>query len=140
VKTTNGNTYGHTYLFCKSFGGRIIWLWGEIDTSYRYLKHPIPWSHHVTLFVLHFIFCFVKALRWWGVSRFAQPHVLTYMFCPYVISTPFTGYLKNTNENFQKIPSSCFLLTTLHLREPALLFNTTVFHRALASCCSRKIE
>jgi hypothetical protein len=24
VKTTNGNTYGHTYLFCKSFGGRII--------------------------------------------------------------------------------------------------------------------
>jgi hypothetical protein len=24
VKTTDGNAYGHTYLFCKSFGGRTI--------------------------------------------------------------------------------------------------------------------
>jgi hypothetical protein len=24
VKTTNGKAYGHTYFFCKSFGGRTI--------------------------------------------------------------------------------------------------------------------
>jgi hypothetical protein len=30
---------------------------------------------HVELFVLHFTLCFVKALRWWGVTRFAQPHI-----------------------------------------------------------------
>jgi hypothetical protein len=33
------------------------------------------------------IFCFVKALRWWGVTRFTQPHMHTYMFCPHVVST-----------------------------------------------------
>jgi hypothetical protein len=53
-------------------------------------RHP-GWSQeaqsHVALFVLHFIFCFVKASRWWGVKRSTQPHLHTYMFCPYVIST-----------------------------------------------------
>jgi hypothetical protein len=41
------------------------------------------------------------------LTRFAQHHIYTYMFCPYVISTPYCGYLKNTNENFQKILFSC---------------------------------
>jgi hypothetical protein len=40
-------------------------------------------SRVVALFVLHFIhFCFVKALRWWGVTRSTQPHIHTYIFCP----------------------------------------------------------
>jgi hypothetical protein len=34
---------------------------------------------HVALFVFHFIICFVKVLRWWGVTRFTQPHVHTYI-------------------------------------------------------------
>jgi hypothetical protein len=39
-----------------------------------------------------------------------------YMSCVYVICLyTFTGYLKNTNENFQKIHA--ILLTTLHLKE-----------------------
>jgi hypothetical protein len=33
VKTTNGNTYGHTYLFCKSFGG------GSFDYGERLIHH-----------------------------------------------------------------------------------------------------
>ena len=47
------------------------------------------------------------------LTRFTQPDILTYMmFCPYVISTPLLGYLKNTNENFQKILSHAILLTS----------------------------
>jgi hypothetical protein len=53
----------------------------------------------VALFVLHFIFCFVKASRWWGVTRFTQPHVHMYMFSPYVISTLYQ-LLEEYNENF----------------------------------------
>jgi hypothetical protein len=53
------------------------------------------------------------------LTRFTQPDILTYS---HVLSLchdlyPFTGYLKNTNENFQKILSRAILLTTLHLRE-----------------------
>jgi hypothetical protein len=47
--------------------------------------HPTSYG---IIFFLHFIFCFVKkASRWWGVTRFAQPHVHMYMFCSYVITT-----------------------------------------------------
>jgi hypothetical protein len=43
---------------------------------------------NVELFVFCFTFYFVKALRWWGVTRFAQPHVHTHMQVhSYVIST-----------------------------------------------------
>ncbi len=55
-----------------------------------------------------------------------------------------THYLKNTNENSQKVP---FLMHSAHNFIPKRnelryhwCFITTVFHRALASCCSRKIE
>jgi hypothetical protein len=76
---------------------------GETDMPHW---SPTSQSHevqsHVTLFILHFIFCFVKVSKWWGVTRSAQPHVHMYMFCPDVISTLY-GYLKTTNENFQKI-------------------------------------
>jgi hypothetical protein len=78
----------------------------------------IPWSPHMALFVLHFILCFVKVSRWWGVTRFAQPHILVYMFCPYVISTPLPVTCKVTNETFKRHLSCGLLLpTTFHLRE-----------------------
>jgi hypothetical protein len=35
------------------------------------------------LFVLHFL----KGLEMMGSDKITQPHVLMYMFCPYVIST-----------------------------------------------------
>jgi hypothetical protein len=57
-------------------------------------------------------------------KRFTQHHVHMYMFFPYVISTLYL-LIEETNENFQKIPVLCILLTTLHLREMNL------FHRAL---------
>ncbi len=70
----------------------IVWF-TQFDYGERLIHHISTqhvWSHkvhpHVELFVLHFTLCFVKAL-WWGVTRFALPHVHTYMFCPYVIST-----------------------------------------------------
>jgi hypothetical protein len=65
----------------------------------------------VALFVLHFIFCFVKVSKWWGVTRSWQPHVLTYMFCPYVISTPLPVTWRVTNVNFQK---DTFLMHSSH--------------------------
>jgi hypothetical protein len=86
-----------------------------------------------------FYMCFVKASIWWGVTRSAQPHILTYMFSPYVISTPLLVTWKVTNVNFQKICFSCTLLTALHLRNElryhCCLSQPTVFHRALACYC-----
>jgi hypothetical protein len=70
----------------------------------------------------------------WTVTRFRQPHVQMYMFCPYVISTLY---------HFQKILSHAIHLATLHLsakRNELRYFITTVFHMVLAFCCSRKIE
>jgi hypothetical protein len=52
------------------------------------------------------------------MARSVQPHVLAYMFCPYVISTLYPLLEASvTNVNFQKILFSCTLLTTLYLRE-----------------------
>jgi hypothetical protein len=64
------------------YGERLIHHIGSTWHVWSHEAHP-----HVELFVLHFTLCFVKALRWWGVTRFAQPHIHMYMFCPYVIST-----------------------------------------------------
>ncbi len=83
VKTTNDNTYSHTNPFLPIIRRQIIW----------YLMH-------VALFVFHFIFCFVKVLRWWGVTRSTQPHILISMFCLYVISTPLLVTWRVTNVNF----------------------------------------
>jgi hypothetical protein len=74
----------------------------------------------------HFFSC-----QWYHPKQlFTQPHGHMYMFCPYAISDKictashtyvhdlsscdlytFTSYLKNTNENFQKI---LFLLNSSH--------------------------
>jgi hypothetical protein len=126
----------------------IVWF-TQFDYGERLIHHISTqhvWSHkvhpHVELFVLHFTLCFVKAL-WWGVTRFALPHVHT---CSVLMSSlPFTVYLKNYNENFQKILFLCnsshnFAAKRNELRYHCCLAITTVFHRALVSCCSRKIE
>jgi hypothetical protein len=55
-----------------------IWLWDKLIHCFHTCQaqlHKV--QSHVALFVLHFIFCFVKALRWWGVTRSTQPHVLS---------------------------------------------------------------
>jgi hypothetical protein len=74
-------------------------IMGRIDMPHQYLTHPITWTSSTSCGItcLLFTFCFVKALRWWGVTRLTQPHVHTYMFCPYVISTLycFIVYLEN---------------------------------------------
>jgi hypothetical protein len=79
------------------------------------------WSHevepHVELFVLHFTFCFVKALRWWGVTRFAQPHVHMNMFCPCVIPTLYHLLEELQIRTFKRYFSHAILLTILHLRD-----------------------
>jgi hypothetical protein len=72
-----------------------IWLWERlihcISSWHIWLHEVYP---HVELFVLHFTLCFVKAFRWWGVTRFAQPmYICT---CSVLMSSlPFTNYLKN---------------------------------------------
>jgi hypothetical protein len=90
----------------------IVWF-TLFDYGERLIHHISTqhfWSHqvhpHVKLFVLHFMLCFVKALRWWGVTSFAQPHIHMYMFCCYVISTLY-HLLEESNENFQKIIFLC---------------------------------
>jgi hypothetical protein len=79
-------TYGHFLPIIRRqknlIMGRTWYVIPAFDTS-----DPMT---HVALFVFHcFAFCFVKALRWWGVTRSAQPHVHTHVLCPYVISTLF---------------------------------------------------
>ncbi len=125
-------------------------LWYDIDirsqVSYgKRLIHHIStwhiWSHeahpHVELIVVHFTFCFVKALRW-GVTRFAQPHVHTCMFCPYVISNLYQLLEEIKMRTFKRYFPCTILLS--HNFTPKrkwikilLLFITIVFHRALAS-------
>jgi hypothetical protein len=62
----------------------------------------------VELFVLHFTLCFVKALRWWGMTRITQPHIHMFMFCPHVVSTvPFTIHLKNYKWELSTDTFSC---------------------------------
>jgi hypothetical protein len=81
-----------------------------------------------------------------NVTRFAQPHVHTYMFCPYVISTLYHLLEELVQmRTFKGYFSRAILLTTLHLakrnKKKIFCFITrTVFHRALASCFSRMIE
>jgi hypothetical protein len=95
-----------------------IWFWGEIDMPHQLSTSPITWSPILcALFVLHFILCSVKVSRWWRVTRFTQLYVHMYMFCPYVISTPYQlleeykwGLSKDTF-------SHAILQKTLHLRE-----------------------
>ena len=73
----------------------------------------IPYG--IICFAFYILFC--KGLEMMGSDKICTAshtyvHVLS--LC-HLYS--FTGYLKNTNENFQKIPFLCILLTTLHLRE-----------------------
>jgi hypothetical protein len=64
-----------------------------------------------------YIFVFVKTSRWWGVTRSTQPHVHTYMSCPYVISTLYCLVEEYKWELSKDTFFFCILLTTLHLRE-----------------------
>jgi hypothetical protein len=80
------------------------------------------------------------------MTRSTQPYVLTYMFCPDIISSyplPFTWRI--TNENFQKILFSCnsshnFTPKRNELRYHCCLSQLYFIARTIASCCSRKIE
>jgi hypothetical protein len=87
VKTTNGNTYDHTYYFLPIIRRQNHLIMGQTWYVILAFDTSNPMAQHVTLFVLHFIFYLVKVSRWWKVTRSLQPHVLTCMFCPYVIST-----------------------------------------------------
>jgi hypothetical protein len=105
---------------------------------------PLCWHlTHVAFYMFCIYICFVKALTWWGVTRSTQPHVHTYMFCPYVISTLY-WFLEESQLWTSKRYVSHALFSQLYTLEKwikiPLLFITTVFHRALASCCSRKTE
>jgi hypothetical protein len=82
------------------------------------------------------------------VTRFTQPHIHMYM---HVLSLcclyPLYHLLgRITNENFQKITflmqffTHNFTPKRYELRYHCCFSQATVFHRALASCCSRKIE
>jgi hypothetical protein len=51
------------------------------------------------------------------VTRFAQPHIYTYMFCPYVISTLYDLLEELQMRTFKRYFSHAILLTALHLRE-----------------------
>jgi hypothetical protein len=88
-------------------------LWGEIDTPLWYLTTLTTWhSSHVELFVLALYILFCKA-RTQDDGEWQDPHNHLYLHtCSVLMSSlPFTSYLKNTNENFQKIP---FLMHSSH--------------------------
>jgi hypothetical protein len=76
------------------------------------------WSHevqpHVELFV--YILNFVL-WRPWDDGKWQDPHSFMYICtCSVLVSSlPLTSYLKNTNENFQKIP---FLMLSSHNFQP----------------------
>jgi hypothetical protein len=54
----------------------------------------------------------------WRMARFAQPHILMYMFCPCVISTHYQLLEELQMRTFKRYFSLAILLTTtLHLRE-----------------------
>jgi hypothetical protein len=103
----NGKTYGHTYqsISANHLEAELnctictIWLWDKLNCCLHTCQAQ---SHEVQS---HVMFCFVKALRWWGVTRSAQPHVHTYVhalsLCQ-LYPLPFTWRI-STNENFQKI-------------------------------------
>jgi hypothetical protein len=77
------------------------------------------------------------------VTRSTQPHIHMYMLCPYVISTLYQ-LLEESQMWTSKRYFSRALFSQLNTLEKwikiPLLFTTTVFHRALALSCSRKIE
>jgi hypothetical protein len=55
------------YMICT------IQLWGEIDTPHHFPTYLITWYTFLCGIVCYILntFCFIKALRWWGVTRFA---------------------------------------------------------------------
>jgi hypothetical protein len=76
------------------------------------------------------------------IHRYIHTYIHT---CSVLMSSlPFTGYLKITNENFQKILFLCNSSHNLTPKRNELRYDCYLsqlyFHRALASCCSRKIE
>jgi hypothetical protein len=115
---TNGNTYGNTYHFLPIIRRQNHLIMG--GTWYVilafYTSDPMT---HVSLFVIHFIICFVKVSAWWGVIRLCTASC-TYI---HVLSLchlyPFTGLVtwRVTNANFPKMLFACILLTTFQLRE-----------------------
>jgi hypothetical protein len=119
----------------------LMWCMQSWDLDHATMQLLTPQKcHHIFL-----MFQFSKTKSMPMLTRSAWPHVHTYIhvlsLC-YLYPLPVTWRV--TNVNFQKRLFLCTLLTTLHLRELNFkipLFNiTTVFHRALAFCCSRNIE
>jgi hypothetical protein len=125
-----------------------IQLWGEIDTPHQYSTSLITWSTTpcgIICFAFYILFC--KGLKMIGSDKICSTASHTYVngqsFC-HLYPLPFTWRI--TNENFQKILSPCnsshnFTPKRNELTEHCCLAITTVFHRALVSCCtSREIE
>ncbi len=79
-----------------------------------HMRYVLMWN--CLFYILHFA-CFVKALRWLGVTRFSQPHVHMHMFCPYVDSTLCCLLEELQMRTFKRYFSCTILVTTLHLRE-----------------------
>jgi hypothetical protein len=102
------NTEANTLLFGKySWPYSRRWILND-DLFFRY---PM-WDY---LFCI--LYVFVKSLRWWVVTRFAQPHIHTYMFCLCVISTLYHLLEELQMRTFKRYFSDANLLTTLNVRE-----------------------
>jgi hypothetical protein len=124
ILTRFAQPHVHMYMFCPCVSHLytlLVTLRIQMKTFKRYF------SQHAILLTM---------------KRFTQPRVHT---CSVLLSSlPFTCYLKSHNCKFPKDTFSSAPFSQLYTSEKwikiPLLFITTVFHRALASCCSRKIE
>jgi hypothetical protein len=126
---------------CTNMKEGIWWLsqgdgTPQPDSQYSYIWGRVPiWTsswilreHHCWEYV-YSVWCWRESVNaiWWNINwrkddsttvtcddMWQDLHSLTYICtCSVLMSSlPFTGYLKNTNENFHKILFSCTLLTT----------------------------
>jgi hypothetical protein len=105
VKTTNDNTYNHIYPYLPILQRQTLLIMGRTCSVMLAFE-----TCGIICFPFYILVCF-KALRWWGVTRSTQPHILVYMFCPFVISTPLLFTWRVTSVNFQK---DTFLMYSSH--------------------------
>jgi hypothetical protein len=60
IKTTNGNTYVHTYHFCKSFGGRT-WLYTShhsiMGRNWYVTSVLVKHNHMTSILMWNYLFC-----------------------------------------------------------------------------------
>jgi hypothetical protein len=116
-------------------------------TFKRYFSCDIE-RNHIALPTLTMFHHFKSTINDVISEETTLPHLLMCMLCPHVICD-LTHLLEESHilwTSKRYFSCAATLLTTLQppkrneLSKIPLLFITTVFHRALASCCSRKIE